>query len=246
MATLYKWVGDNSLSITFFLLFLLTLLAQTWIGLASYNDLLHSHGFPPVRYWPYLGTGDFLDGIFSNWQAAILQLACLILFSGVLRQRGASHSLKADGDPGKNTPDTANRSAQKTSAGTTRGRSASKKRAARKTGRRKEENGQQESWLYCHSLSLAFGAPFLVSLIAHLIFGTWQFNETSAMAGQSTVSISTFAHSATFWFRTVQTWEAEFGVIGVFIVLSIFLREQGSAESKPVESTDEETGETNK
>ncbi len=41
-------------------------------------------------------------------------------------------------------------------------------------------------------------------------------------------------------------WEAEFGVIGIFIILSIFLREEGSAESKPVESTDEETGETNK
>lgn len=86
----------------------------------------------------------------------------------------------------------------------------------------------------------------MVSFIAHLIFGTWQFNETNAMAGQSAVPISAFAHSATFWFRTVQTWEAEFAVIGVFIILSIFLREEGSAESKPVESTDEETGETNK
>lgn len=160
MATLYKWVRDNSLSITFFLLFLLTLLAQSWIGLASYNNLLHSHGFPPVRYWPYLGTGGFLDGIFSNWQAAILQLGCLILFSGILRQRGASHSLKADGDPEKNTPDTANRSARKKSARTTRGRSASKKRTTGKKGGRNRKDGAQESWLYRHSLSLASARSF--------------------------------------------------------------------------------------
>ncbi|MGI8821557.1 MAG: DUF6766 family protein [Chthoniobacterales bacterium] len=51
---------------------------------------------------------------------------------------------------------------------------------------------------------------------------------------------------AAFWFRTLQTGEAEFGVIAVFVVLSIFLRQEGLAESKPVESSDEETGETNK
>ena len=66
------------------------------------------------------------------------------------------------------------------------------------------------------------------------------------MDGQSHLSIEAYARSATFWFRTLQTWEAEFGVIGLFIILSIFLRQEGSAESKPVEDSDEEAGETNK
>lgn len=66
------------------------------------------------------------------------------------------------------------------------------------------------------------------------------------MEGQPLVSVWAFARSATFWFRTLQTWEAEFGVIAVFVVLSIFLQQEGSAESKPVESSDGETGETNK
>ncbi|MBA3832874.1 MAG: hypothetical protein H0X34_13475 [Chthoniobacterales bacterium] len=66
------------------------------------------------------------------------------------------------------------------------------------------------------------------------------------MARQSAVPISTFAHSATFWFRTVQTWEAEFGVIGIFITPEHLPARGRVGRIQPVESTDEETGETNK
>jgi hypothetical protein len=44
----------------------------------------------------------------------------------------------------------------------------------------------------------------------------------------------------------LQTWQAEYLAIAVFVVLSIFLRQQDSAESKPVESRDQTTGEANK
>jgi hypothetical protein len=48
--------------------------------------------------------------------------------------------------------------------------------------------------------------------------------------------------SAKFWSSTLQTWQAEYLAIAVFVVLSIFLRQQDSAESKPVESSDHTTG----
>jgi hypothetical protein len=51
--------------------------------------------------------------------------------------------------------------------------------------------------------------------------------------------------SAKFWSATLQTWQAEYLVIGVYLVLSIYLRQEGSAESKPTNSPDSETGKHN-
>ncbi|MGI8435880.1 MAG: DUF6766 family protein [Chthoniobacterales bacterium] len=236
MKKIVQWVRGNSLTIVFVTLFLATIAGQAWTGFAGYNDRLTAHGQGRIHLSGYLATGNFLDGIAANWQAAILQLGCLILFSGVLRQRGASHSIKADGDPEKTA------SKAKGSGGKGRARRSKATRVRKK----KKNGGRTNSWLYRNSLSLAFGALFLGTFLAHIVFGARLYNETNAMEGQPLVSVWAFARSATFWFRTLQTWEAEFGVIAVFIVLSIFLRQEGSAESKPVESSDGETGETNK
>jgi hypothetical protein len=45
---------------------------------------------------------------------------------------------------------------------------------------------------------------------------------------------------------TLQTWQAEYLVIALYVVLTIFLRQQDSPESKPVESSNATTGEANK
>ncbi|MGB8476361.1 MAG: DUF6766 family protein, partial [Candidatus Acidiferrum sp.] len=115
-----------------------------------------------------------------------------------------------------------------------------------KRGRGKQAKGKRSSWIYRNSLSLAFLLLFIGTFIAHLVFSMLAYNDTRALNGQGPLSIAAYARSATFWFRSLQTWEAEFGVIGVFIILSIFLRQEGSAESKPVEESDQATGETNK
>ena len=52
--------------------------------------------------------------------------------------------------------------------------------------------------------------------------------------------------SAKFWATTLQTWQAEYLAIAVHIVLTIFLRQQNSPESKPVEASNETTGKANK
>jgi len=63
---------------------------------------------------------------------------------------------------------------------------------------------------------------------------------------QPPIGLGAFAVSSTFWFETTQTWEAEFMAIGLYIFLSIYLRQEGSPESKPVDAGDNDTGETNK
>ena len=48
--------------------------------------------------------------------------------------------------------------------------------------------------------------------------------------------------SPEFWNRTLQNWQSEFLAVGSMVVLSIYLRQRGSPESKPVGSSHSATG----
>lgn len=212
---LEKAVSDNSLSIALFSLFLVCVAAQAVSGWFAYSGALAAVHFPQIGFFRYLGTGNFLDGILSNWQAAVLQLAVLIIFSSVLRQKGAAHSRKTK----------------------------PKRRRTLKWNLQSRET--MLKWLYANSLSLAFIGMFVVTFGLHMLFGNWNYNEQQALMRLPPVSLGDYALSSSFWFTVLQCWEAEFGAIGVYIVLSIFLRQDNSPESKRVEASDEQTGETN-
>ena len=107
-------------------------------------------------------------------------------------------------------------------------------------------NADRFGWFYRNSLSLAFLLLFVFSLALHVVFGTYAYNEERSLAGQPPISIAAFPLSAKFWSITLQTWQAEYLVIALYVVLTIFLRQQDSPESKPVESSNETTGEANK
>jgi hypothetical protein len=100
MKAMKKFVKDNALLIAFAILFVLCLAGQVFSGKTLYDETQSAHGLPRVGYARYVRTGDFLQGIFSNWQAAVLQLGSLILFGVVLHQKGTPHSLK-DGNQGR-------------------------------------------------------------------------------------------------------------------------------------------------
>lgn len=206
-----QWLGDHSLSLSFAALFVAGLVGQSIAGHSSYNSTRAMYGFPPVDYFAYLSTGNFLDGIFTNWQAALLQLGCLIVFGRRLREKGAAHSLKPKED---------------------------------EHGTKKEE-GDDRPWIYRNSLSLAFVALFGLTFMAHLFFGAREYSERLALIHRPPMGAGEYSVSSNFWFSNGQTWEAEFAAIAVYVILSVFLRQQGSPESKPVDSSNEETGETN-
>lgn len=85
----------------------------------------------------------------------------------------------------------------------------------------------------------------MLALALHVVVGTGAYNEERALAGQIPISIEAFLVSAKFWSVTLQTWQAEYLVIVIYIVLSILLRQEASAESKPVESSNETTRKVN-
>ncbi len=214
MRTLAKFIADHSLSIAFILLFIACILGQSFSGLSLYNQVQSAHGLQPIGYWRFLGTGMFLQGVFSNWQAALLQLGSLIIFGVYLRQRGAPHSRK----PG----------------------------TSQNTHSKSLWRGKKRDWPRRNSLSLAFFALFLLAFLLHLLSGAADYNQQRAFSHEAPLSIAAFFVSAKFWFATFQTWQAEYMAIAVYILLSVFLRQEGSPESKPVGASNASTGETNK
>ena len=111
--------------------------------------------------------------------------------------------------------------------------------------RKRREEASRFPWLYRNSLFLAFALPFVLSLTLDVVVGEKAYNEERTLGFEPPISVAAFVVSAKFWSSTLQTWQAEYLAIAVFVVLSIFLRQQGSAESKPVESSDATTGEAN-
>lgn len=211
MRAFHRWVHNNGLSVIFFLLFICAFGIQAVTGLHAENDARAARHDESISFSRYLTSGSFLDSVFVNWQAAILQLACLVLFSTFLYQKGAAHSRKPDADEGVRM-------------------------------RRRYLAGSRFSWIYRNSLTLALMSLFLASLAAHAVFGNWAYNDTRALAGEPPISVASYLGTGDFWSKTTETWQAEFIAILLFLVFSIFLRQEGSAESKPVESGNKETG----
>ena len=212
MRRLIHPIKENSLSIVLFVLFVICITGQSFAGWRVQNETLADHGQALIGYWHFISTGAFLEGLASNWQAAVLQLGSLIVFGGFLYQRGAPHSR----DP----------------------RKAEHKKRLRQAAR--------FGWVYSNSLSLAFLLLFVLALTLHIFSGAKAYTEELSLTAQPSISIAAFLHSAKFWSTTLQTWQAEYLVIAIYVVLTVFLRQQGSPESKPVESHNETTGEANK
>jgi hypothetical protein len=194
MRDLRKWVAENALLLVFTGLFVLCLAGQALAGHSAYNQTQLSVGQPAISLPRYIRTGTFLQGMFENWQAAILQLGSLIVFGIFLHQRGAPHSLRD---------------------GTSKG---SRARVSQRSGG-KTKPAKRPRWFHDNSLRVLLHEP--------------------------PQTVMQFFRSSQFWFITLQTWEAEYMAIALYVLLSIYLRQQGSPESKPADASNADTGDPN-
>src|SRR5687768_6663808 len=83
---------NNGLSLVLLALFLVCWLGQAVAGLAHHNDERRQHGNSTVGFSQYLGTSDFWEATFENWESEFLQMALFVLLTAVLYQRGSSES----------------------------------------------------------------------------------------------------------------------------------------------------------
>ena len=87
-----KFITNNSLSLVFFLLFLISLAGQIFYGLEEYNIELLEEGGPSLSLSKYLTSGHFLQSTFENWESEFLQMALFVIFTIFLQQKGSSES----------------------------------------------------------------------------------------------------------------------------------------------------------
>jgi hypothetical protein len=218
-----SFLGDNGLSLALFALFLAILVGQTVTGHLQYNEDQHEHGQPTVSYGEYLTSSHFLEATMENWESEFLQMFAYVVMTIFLFQRGSSESK----DPDKEEPVDRNP------------RHARDKKDAPWPVRR----GGFILTLYENSLSIAFLLLFLLSFFLHAVGGAGEYNQEQAEHGQAErVTTLSYMGTSRFWFESLQNWQSEFLAIGSMVVLSVWLRQKGSPESKPVDAAHSDTG----
>ena len=88
------------------------------------------------------------------------------------------------------------------------------------------------------------GGIFLLCWWAQSLAGYSAANAERLRELRTTVTWTDYLVSSDFWNRTLQNWQSELLAIGSMAVLSIYLRQRGSPESKPVGAGQDATGET--
>jgi hypothetical protein len=205
-----------------FSVFVLLLLSQTLVGYFDYNEDRYAHQQPSITYVQYLGSSHLWSRVFENWESEFLQMAAYVILTVFLFQRGSAESK----DPDKEEPvdeDPYLHRYDPKAPGPVR-------------------KGGLILTLYEHSLSIALFMLFVVSFLGHAVSGTAYYNHEQQAHGQATVSVMQYVGMSRFWFESFQNWQSEFLAVGALIVLSIWFREKGSPESKPVYSAHQETG----
>jgi hypothetical protein len=219
MRTFWK---NNALSVTLTLLFAGVFVGQALAGYLTENQELAEHGQPGITLGAYLLSAHFYEATFENWESEFLQMAVFVLLTTILYQVGSSESKRpgviepVDVDP----------------------RDVSLRSDAPWPVRR----GGMWLRLYEHSLGLAFVLLFIASLAGHAMSGAAEHNANARLHGGRIVGTLEYLGEPRFWFESLQNWQSEFLALVAMVVLSIFLRQRGSPESKPVYAAHSETG----
>ncbi|WP_449281282.1 DUF6766 family protein [Leucobacter sp.] len=209
-------IRDHALSLAFAAAFIVTLAGQSIAGLAAHNEEQLAHGAHGSTWLDFVTSSDFVVDVAENWQSEYLQFFLFILATVWFVQRGSPES-KKPGDEGTGTEE------DQLLGDHARPDSPA---WARHSGWRR--------WVYSNSLLLVMGAVFVLSWLAQAVAGTTVFNEEQALHGEQAVSLLEYVVSADFWNRTLQNWQSELLAVGSMVAFSIYLRQRGSAESKPV------------
>ena len=218
------FVRNQLLLIVFFAFFLTTFFGQTVTGHRVYNSDQREHGESPVGYGEYFGTGHFLEATMENWESEFLQMGAYVLLTVWFTQKGSAESKKPK-EEGDNPQD-----------------------------KDPLEDVRPDSpWpvrhgkglvltLYKNSLSIAFFGLFFGAFALHLVGGAEEFSAEQQAHGGEPVTASEFLGTSEFWFQSLQNWQSEFLAVASIVILSKYLRQIGSPESKPVAAPHAETG----
>lgn len=215
----HNFLYRNGLSVVLLLLFMTAWTAQAYSGWKKHNQDLEDKHARVLGLGEYLESGHFVSATFENFQSEFLQMALYVLLTVGLRQRGSAES-----------------------------KSLSEKEEVDRDPVLSEDaplpvkKGGIWLRLYSSSLSIAFFLLFFVSWSLHLYGSFKDHNAERLLEGKAADDLSTFLAEPDFWFETFQNWQSEFLSVLAIVVLTIFLRQKGSPESKPVDAPHMQTG----
>ncbi|MDB5684357.1 MAG: hypothetical protein JWM75_2055 [Sphingomonas bacterium] len=216
-----KLLKDNGLTIILMLLFLASIVGQWLSGWAVENEELQRHGRHALTPLAYLADPAFISSVFENWESEFLQMSMYVILTTFLIQRGSAESKDPDGPP----------------------RDADLAAQAMKPGApRALRRGAAIRWLYAHSLGTVLFLLFLVSFVLHWVHSARAAAAEAVEHGERALSAIEYLGDPQLWFESFQNWESEFLSTAVLVVLSIFLRQKESPESKPVAAPHGQTG----
>jgi hypothetical protein len=218
----YSFFYRNGLSLVLLLLLLFSLAGQFITGWHEFNNFLQDEGQPEIRWKEYFFSGHFIQATFENWESEFLQMAMYVLFTIWLRQKGSAESKKLRGE-GEEEVD--------------------REPVPHKDAPWPVKKGGIWLRLYSNSLSIAFALLFIISFVFHLYGSLKDFNQEELIQGRSPVGVAEYLAQARFWFESFQNWQSEFLAVFSIVVLTIWFRQKGSAQSKPVDSPYGKTGE---
>ncbi len=212
---------EYSLSIVTGGLFVLILLGQAIAGHNVSEEDSREHGGPSQTIAQYLASGHFWEATFENFESEFLQMASFVWLTTFLRQKGSPESKKLSGPEDVDADP----------------------RADRKAGSPwPVHRGGLLLKLYENSLTLVLLLLFLLSFTGHVIAGAVEYSEAQVAHGSPPVSAVEFLGTSQLWFQSLQNWQSEYFSVFTIVVLSVFLRQRGSPESKPVAHPHFETG----
>jgi hypothetical protein len=219
-----KVLRDHGLGIFFGLIFLAALVGQAIAGWHQFNNDQSAEGLDVLSLGDYLTSASFAVDVAENWQSEYLQFFLYIGATVWFLQIGSPESKTADVMGLESDQD-------------------------QKVGRYADESspkwasvGGWRTAVFSWSLLIMMGSIFLVSWFAQSYAGWAAFNEIRLQRLQTPLSWASYVRNADFWSRTLQNWQSEFLAVGSMAVLSIYLRQRGSPESKPVGSAHSSTG----
>jgi hypothetical protein len=213
---------NNNLSIVLFLLFAASLAGQSLSGWKAHNQEQRDHGEPEIRYVEFVQSSDFGETVFENWESEFLQMAFYVMLTAFLIQKGSAESKKHDGQEEVDEDPEAHRADPDAPGPVKRG-----------------------GWIlsvYKYSLSIALLLLFLGSFVGHAAAGARKYSEEQLEHGSPPVGMFEYMGNPRFWYESFQNWQSEFLAVLTIVVLSIWLRQWGSPESKPVHAPHSQTG----
>lgn len=218
------FLRHNALGLFFGTIFVISLAAQSFAGWHQFNSTQVAEHLDTISWPAYVSSSDFAVDVAENWQSEFLQFWLYLTATVWLHQLGSPESKELDKVGRESDED------QKIGA------------YADPDSPTWAKSGGWRTRVYSSSLALVMGSIFLVSWLVQSVAGWAAFNETRLQQLQDPVSWGSYVLNADFWARTLQNWQSEFLAVGTMVVFSVYLRQRGSSQSKPVGEPHDSTG----